>query len=152
MKRNPVFVYLFECTNIISCIVFPCMIFLNTNGWFFPTDQMYSDTELFACMKSTAIAALIFSVVVGIPLLLLLVDCFVIMRGVKGFRVSVFSVLTAPASYPVIRTEVLNEEAGIRRFHVTAGIIIFCSNCLVITAFVYYIIRIIMLSTALFSV
>ena len=151
MKRNPVLVYLFECTNIISCIVFPCMIFFNVNGWFFPTDSVYSDMELFACMKSTAIAASIFFLVVGIPLLLLLVDCFVIMRGVKGFRVSVFSILTAPASYPVIRTEVLNEETGFRRFHVTAGIIIFGSNCLVITAFAYYIIRIITLSTALFS-
>lgn len=151
MKRNPVFVYLFECTNIISCIVFPSMIFFNVNGWFFPREQLYSDTELFACMKSTAIAALVFSVVVGIPLLLLLVDCFVIMRGVRGFKVSVFSILTAPASYPVIRTEVLNEEKEVRRFHVVAGMIIFCSNCLVITAFVYYIIRIMILSATFLS-
>lgn len=150
MKRNPVFVYLFECTNIISCIVFPCMIFLNAGGWFFPTDpQTYSDIELFACLKSTAIAVLIFSIVVGVPLLLLLVDCFVIMRGVKGFRVSVFSILTAPATYPVVRTEVLNEETGIRRFHVTAGTIIFCSNCLVIASFAYYIIRFIIMSYAI---
>ncbi|MCM1496725.1 MAG: hypothetical protein NC089_13135 [Bacteroides sp.] len=127
------------------------MIFFNVNGWFFPREQLYSDTELFACMKSTAIAALVFSVVVGIPLLLLLVDCFVIMRGVRGFKVSVFSILTAPASYPVIRTEVLNEEKEIRRFHVVAGMIIFASNCLVITAFVYYIIRIMILSATFLS-
>lgn len=147
MKRTPFFVFLFECTNIISCIVFPCMIFLNAGGWFFPTDsRLYSGEELLTCMKSAAIAALIFSVVVGVPLLLLLVDCFVIMRGVKGFRVSVFSILTAPATYPVVRTEVLNEEANIRRFHVAAGTVIFCSNCLVIGAFAYYIIRTLILA------
>lgn len=149
MKRNPGFVYLFECTNILSCIVFPCMIFFNVNGWFFPEALIYSDAELFECMKTTAIAALIFSLVVGIPLLLLLVDCFLIMRGVKGFQVSVLSILTAPASYPVIRTGVLNEESGIQRFHVTAGILIFGSNCLVITSFAYYLIRIIVLSASI---
>lgn len=149
MKRTPILVYLFECTNIISCIVFPCMIFFNAGGWFFPADtRLYSEVELLACMKTTVAAAAVFAIVVGIPLLLLLVDCFVIMRGVKGFRVSVFSILAAPASYPIIRTEVLNEETAVRRFHVAAGTIIFCSNCLAISGFVYYIVRILIMTAS----
>ena len=97
--------------------------------------------ELLACWKAMLIASLIFAVFIGIPLLLLLVDCFVIMRGVKGFQVSALSVLTAPASYPIIRTEILKEDKSKRTFHVVAGAIIFVSNCLVISAFVQYMIR-----------
>lgn len=147
MKRNPVFVYLFECTNILACIIFPCLIFMNAGGWFFPkSTSLYSGLELIECMKTTVVAALIFAVVVGIPLLLLFVDCFVIMKGVKGFKVSVLSILSAPASYPIVRTEVLNEAPAVRRFHIVAGTLIFISNCLAILGFIYYIIRIMIIS------
>ena len=149
MKRNPILVYIFECTNILACIIFPCMIFFNAGGWFFPKNAgIYSGMDVLDCMKTTVIAALIFAIVVGIPLLLLFVDCFVIMKGVKGFKVSVFSILSAPASYPIVRTSVLNEKPAVRKFHVVAGAMIFASNCLAIVGFAYYVIRISMMSMA----
>ncbi len=141
MKRNPILVYLFEITNIIGCFVFPFFLYFNVGNWFYPTSEVYGVEELLACWKAMLIASLIFAVFIGIPLLLLLVDCFVIMRGVKGFQVSALSVLTAPASYPIIRTEILKEDKSKRTFHVVAGAIIFVSNCLVISAFVQYMIR-----------
>lgn len=151
MKRNPILVYIFECSNILACVVFPCMIFFNAGGWFFPKNTgMYSGLELLDCMKTTVIAALIFAIVVAIPLLLLFVDCFVIMKGVKGFKVTILSILSAPASYPVARTLVLNEEKHKQKFHIIAGGCIFASNCLAIAGFVYYIIRIVIASLAIF--
>ena len=142
MKRNPVLVYLFECTNILGCIVFPCFLYFNIGGWFYPTSDIYTIEELIGCMKHMLTASILFAVFIGIPLLLLLVDCFVIMRGIKGFQVSAISVLSAPASYPIIRTEILKEDKKKRTFHVIAGGIIFASNCLVISAYVQYMIRI----------
>lgn len=80
---------------------------------------------------------------IGIPLLLLFVDCFVIMKGVVGFKVTILSILTAPASYPIVRTEILKEPKSVRRFHVVAGAVIFISNSLVVMTLVQYGIRIV---------
>lgn len=140
MKRNPIFVYLFECTNILGCLIFPLLLLINPGEMFYPTG-IYSGEELLYCMKNMAVASGIFAVVVGIPLLLLFVDCFVIMKGVKGFKVTILSILTAPASYPVVRTEVLKESKNKRRFHVIAGIGIFISNSLTVAVLAQYVIR-----------
>lgn len=143
MKKNPFLVYLFEVTNVLACIVFPCMIFFNAGGWFFPKGAgIHSVMDLLDCMKSTVVIGIIFAVIVAIPLLLLFVDCFVIMKGVKGFKVTIVSILSAPASYPIARTLVLNEEKHKQKFHIIAGSCIFASNCLAIAGLVYYVIRI----------
>ena len=76
---------------------------------FYPDSMAYQEEELLHCMKNTVTASVIFAIVVGIPLLLLFVDCFVIMKGVVGFKVTILSILTAPASYPIVRTEILKE-------------------------------------------
>lgn len=141
MKRNPILVYLFEVTNVIGCLVLPCLLYFNIGNWFYPSTDVYSIEELLTCWQAMLTVSLIFAIFIGIPLLLLLVDCFVIMRGVKGFQVSAFSVLTAPASYPIIRTEILKESKAKRTFHVVAGAVIFISNCLVVSAYVQYMIR-----------
>lgn len=147
MKRNPILVYIFEITNMLGCIIFPCMIFFNAGGWFFPkSTDMYAGTELLECFKSTAIAGGIFVVFIGIPLLLLIVDCFVIMKGVKGFKVSLVSIFSAPASYPVVRSAVLKSSKAENIFHGAVGSVIFISNCLVIASLAYYVIRIVLLS------
>jgi hypothetical protein len=113
-------------------------------GWFFPrVGSVYSSYDILACVKSTVIALLIFAVIVGIPLLLLFVDCFVIMKGVEGFKVSVMSVLLAPASYPMIRTTALEEPSAKRNFHMIAGSIIFCTNIFLVITILYYFIRIV---------
>lgn len=142
MKKNPVLVYLFECTNILGCLIFSALIFINPGEIFYPSG-IFSVEEYLQCMQNMIVAAVIFACVVGIPLLLLFVDCFVIMKGVPGFKVTIFSILTAPASYPIVRTEVLKESKNMRRFHVIAGIIIFVSNSLIVGAFVQYGIRLV---------
>lgn len=150
MKKNPILLYLFEATNIISCLVFPCMLFFNIGGWFYPSgSQVYSGQELLGYIKNVAILGVVFTVIVGIPLLLLLVDCFVIMRDVKGFRVSALSIITAPASYPIIRTEFLEEKKAVRKLHTVAGAIIFISNSLVISSLAYYFMKMMKLAWAL---
>lgn len=141
MKRNPILVYLFEATNILGCLIYPSLLLINPGGMFYPVSMAYQE-ELLHCMKNTVIASIIFAIVVGIPLLLLLVDCFVIMKGVVGFKVTILSILTAPASYPIVRTEVLKEPKAVRRFHVVAGAVIFISNSLVVMTLVQYGIRI----------
>ena len=142
MKRNPILVYLFEATNILGCLIYPALLLINTGGMFYPAGMAYQEEELLHCMKNTVIASIIFAIVVGIPLLLLFVDCFVIMKGVVGFKVTILSILTAPASYPIVRTEVLKEPKAVRRFHVVAGAVIFISNSLVVMTLVQYGIRI----------
>lgn len=141
MKRNPILVYLFEATNILGCLIYPSLLLINPGGMFYPDSMEYQE-ELLHCMKNTVIASIIFAIVVGIPLLLLFVDCFVIMKGVVGFKVTILSILTAPASYPIVRTEVLKEPKAIRRFHVIAGAVIFISNSLVVMTLVQYGVRI----------
>ncbi len=144
-ERNPVFVYIFEATNSLGCIIFSLLIWMNAGGWFFPKiGAIYSGSDLWACVKSTVIVLIVFVIVVGIPLLLLFVDCFVIMKGVEGFHVSVMSVLLAPASYPMIRTNALEEPPVKRNFHLIAGSLIFCTNIVFVISIIYYFIRIIM--------
>lgn len=144
MKKNPTFVFLFEIVSILACIIFPFMIFLNAGGWFFPTASAANpDVNLLDCMKTTVTAAVVFFFVIGIALIALIVDCFVVMRDVKGFKVSLVSICTAPASYPIVRTEALQEEKNIRMFHIIAGGGVFVSNGLVVVSFIYYIIRIV---------
>lgn len=143
MKKNPILVFLFEIVSILACIIFPLFIFLNVGGWFFPpASSAAPDLDLLDCMHSTIIAAVIFFLIIGLALAALVADCFVIMRDVKGFKVSLISILTAPASYPIVRTEALQEEKKIRIFHLIAGGSVFVSNGLVIVSLVYYIIRI----------
>ena len=142
MKRNPILVYLFEATNILGCLIYPSLLLINPGGMFYPVSMAYQEEELLHCMKNTVIASIIFAIVVGIPLLLLFVDCFVIMKGVVGFKVTILSILTAPASYPIVRTEVLKEPKAVRRFHVVEGAVIFISNSLVVMTLVQYGIRI----------
>lgn len=143
MKRNPILVYLFEATNILGCLIYPSLLLINPGGMFYPAGMAYQEEELLHCMKNTVIASIIFAIVVGIPLLLLFVDCFVIMKGVVGFKVTILSILTAPASYPIVRTEILKEPKSVRRFHVVAGAVIFISNSLVVMTLVQYGIRIV---------
>lgn len=143
MKRNPILVYLFEATNILGCLIYPVLLLINPGGMFYPDSMAYQEEELLHCMKNTVIASVIFAIVVGIPLLLLFVDCFVIMKGVVGFKVTILSILTAPASYPIVRTEILKEPKSVRRFHVVAGAVIFISNSLVVMTLVQYGIRIV---------
>ncbi len=143
MKRNPILVYLFEATNILGCLIYPALLLINPGGIFYPDSMAYQEEELLHCMKNTVIASVIFAIVVGIPLLLLFVDCFVIMKGVVGFKVTILSILTAPASYPIVRTEILKEPKSVRRFHVVAGAVIFISNSLVVMTLVQYGIRIV---------
>lgn len=143
MKRNPILVYLFEATNILGCLIYPALLLINPGGMFYPDSMAYQEEGLLHCMKNTVIASVIFAIVVGIPLLLLFVDCFVIMKGVVGFKVTILSILTAPASYPIVRTEILKEPKSVRRFHVVAGAVIFISNSLVVMTLVQYGIRIV---------
>lgn len=147
IKRTPLFVLLFEFTNAIGCLTFCSMIFFNIGGLFFPKGDFISSEMILACMRHMAILTGIFAVVVGIPLLLLFVDCFVIMKGVKGFKFSIISILSAPASYPIVRTMFLKDPVGLKAFHITFGTIIFASNSLTIACFIYYIVRIVMLSS-----
>mgnify|MGYP007047934442 CR=1 FL=1 len=142
MKRNPILVYLFEVTNILGCLIYPMLLLINPGGMFYPDGMAYQEEELLHCMKNMVTASVIFAIAVGIPLLLLFVDCFVIMKGVVGFKVTILSILTAPASYPIVRTEVLKEPKAVRRFHVIAGALIFISNSLVVMTLVQYGIRI----------
>ena len=143
MRKNPRLVIIFEIVSILACIIFPFMIFFNAGGWFFPSAASADpDLDLLDCMQSTIVAAVIFFLMIGLVLAALVVDCFVIMRDVKGFKVSLISILTAPASYPIVRTEALQEEKNICIFHLLAGGAVFVSNGLVIISLVYYIIRI----------
>lgn len=147
MKKNPTFVLLFEIASVLACIIFPFLVFINAGGWFFPTgSSIYSDLDLLDCMQSAMVAAIWFAVIIGIALLALIIDCFVIMRDIKGFKVSLVSILTAPASYPIVRTEILQEDKKVRIFHLIASGGVFFSNGLVIAALVYYIIRIAILA------
>lgn len=143
MKKNPILVFVFEIVSILACIIFPFMIFLNAGGWFFPiVSAANADVDLLDCMKTTVIAAGVFFIFIGIALVALIVDCFVVMKDVKGFKVSLVSICTAPASYPIVRTEALEEDRKFRMLHVIAGGAVFVSNGLVVVSFVYYIIRI----------
>lgn len=144
-ERNPILVYIFEATNSLGCIVFSLLIWLNAGGWFFPKiGALYSANDVWSCLQSTMIALIVFAAVIGIPLILLFVDCFVIMKGVEGFRVSVISILMAPASYPIVRTNALEEPPAKRNFHIAVGSLIFCTNIIFVITIVYYLIRIIL--------
>lgn len=150
MKKNPTLVLIFELASILACIIFPFMVFFNVGGWFFPTaSSVDRDLELLECMKSTTVASMIFFVIIGIALVALVFDCFVVMRDVKGFKYSLFSIFTAPASYPIVRTEALQEENHIRTFHLLAGGGVFISNGLAIAAFAYYVIRLVIVASGI---
>lgn len=148
--RNPVLVYLFEITNSLGCIIVPLLIWLNIGGIFYPKfGSIYSLGDVLECLKTAAVLLVIFSIVVGIPLLLLFVDCFVIMKGVDAFKVTVMSILMAPASYPMVRTTALEEPASKRNFHMVMGTFIFCTNILLVITIVYYFLRILLAFTTL---
>ena len=142
-KRNPILVFIFEGTNVIGCFGLALLLLINPGHLFIPQGSVILAEDLLNCIKHAAIAGGIFLVFIGIPLLLLFVDAFVIMKGVKLFQVSAASIVGAPSAYPVIRTEVLREKPAVRAFHVTCGTLIAISNVTVIATLIYYVIRIV---------
>ncbi|MBQ8983324.1 MAG: hypothetical protein IJ079_07015 [Lachnospiraceae bacterium] len=142
-KRSSWMIYLFEFTNAGACIVLPILILFNAGGWFFPKiGSDYTANDLLACIKSSLVVLIVFAVVVGIPLIMLFYDCFVTMKDVEGFQVSTMSIIMAPASYPLMRTNALEEPKNVRTFHTIAGSSVFVTNVILVISVIYYLIRI----------
>jgi len=142
-KRSSWMIYLFEFTNAGACIILPILIFFNVGGWFFPKlGSNYTAADLLSCIKASLVVLIVFAIVVGVPLIMLFYDCFVTMKDVEGFRVSTMSIIMAPASYPLMRTNALEEPKNVRTFHTIAGSSVFATNVLLVISVIYYLIRI----------
>lgn len=144
-KRNPILVYCFEVINILGCVVLAVLITLNVGDWFMPTGDVISEQAFYACIQRVVLTMLGFMILFGISLILLVVDCFVIMKGIKGFKVSLWSILSAPAGYPVIRTQILKENKRDKTIHTVAGGLVFICNWILVSAMVQYFIRMVIL-------
>lgn len=141
-KRSSWMIYVFEFGNAGSSIILAVLILLNAGGWFFPKwGSDYTSNDLLDCLKSSLVVLIVFAIIIIVSLILLFYDCFVTMKDVEGFRVSAMSIIMAPASYPLMRTNALEEPKKVRTFHMIAGTSVFVTNVILVISAVYYLIR-----------